>query len=62
MRERENGQRKRQTGRDGLKVSPQTETVSKKEIYIQTSIKRPLKGNVESGLLKRGSLKKGMRV
>ena len=31
-------------------------------IYSQTSIKRPLKGNVKSGLLKRWSLKKGLRV
>ena len=30
--------------------------------YSQTSIKRPLKGNVKSGLLKRWFLKKGLRV
>ena len=30
--------------------------------YSQTSIKRPLKVNVKSGLLKRWSLKKGLRV
>ena len=33
-----------------------------KYIYSQTSIKRPLKGKVKSGLLKRWSLKKGLRV
>ena len=32
------------------------------DIYSQTSIKRPLKGNVKSGLLKRWSLKKGLWV
>ena len=31
-------------------------------MYGQTSIKRPLKGNVKSGLLKRWSLRKGLRV
>ena len=30
--------------------------------YSQTSIKRPLKGNFKSGLLKRWSLKKGLSV
>ena len=30
--------------------------------YSQTSVKQPLKGNVKSGLLKRWSLKEGLRV
>ena len=31
-------------------------------IYSQTCIKRPLKGNVKSGPLKRWSVRKGLRV
>ena len=44
---------------NNVKLNDSDIKLLKRPNYSQTCIKRPLKGNVKSGLLKRWSLKKG---